>query len=103
MENEKWLEKLLDKFDSFSEKLIRIEESVKDLPGLKIEMDQMKIEIAQVKESSKSAHKRADTLEHQQKQKDDDIKWLKRQIMTGAIGWVFTVLAAVTIVIFKLK
>jgi chromosome segregation ATPase len=101
--NEQVLEKLLTKFDDFTERLIRIEEKVKDVPGLKVELDEAKLDLAQTKESAKSAHKRLDTMELQQKQKDDDIKYLKRQIIAGAIGWVFTVLAAVTIFILKMN
>lgn len=101
--NDQLLDRLANSFDDFKERLIRIEENVKDVPGLKAELDLVKIELSKTKESSKSAHKRLDQMEQRQEQKDQDIKWLKRQIIAGAIGWVFTVLTAVTIIILKLK
>jgi hypothetical protein len=97
LQENQMIERLINSFDDFKERLIRIEENVKNFNSVIVEVDLLKIKVAQVEESAKSAHKRADTAEKAADQKDNDIKWLKRQVMTGAIGLVFTVLAAIIV------
>ena len=101
--DDKVLERLVSSFDDFKERLIRIEENVKGFSSVKEELDQLKIQVAQVSESSKAAHKRTDSMELTLKEKENDIKWLKRQFITSSIGFGFTVLAAIVIAFIKLK
>jgi len=95
--DDKILEKLVDTFDEFKEMVIRIDENVKGLTALKSDMDIAKVDIAQTKESTKSAHKRIDSMEKAFEEKEKDIKWLKRQIVIGGITFFFTVLGGIVL------
>lgn len=80
------LNKLVDSFDEFKERLIRIEENVKDIKNVKNDVDNLKIGQAQAEASTRSAHKRLDAMEANQ-------TWLWRTvigaIVIGAIGLLF--------------
>jgi peptidoglycan hydrolase CwlO-like protein len=89
------LSKLADSFDDMKERLIRIEENVKNINSIKEDVEHLKVKLAEEDARSKSAHKRIDTLEASAKERENDIKWLKRQITIGFITFVFTVLAGV--------
>jgi DNA repair exonuclease SbcCD ATPase subunit len=91
------LSKLADSFDDLKERLIRIEENVKQINVMKDDVDLLKVKIAEEEARSRSAHKRIDTLEATVKERESDIKWLKRQITIGFITFVFTVLAGVIV------
>jgi chromosome segregation ATPase len=93
------LSKLADSFDDMKERLIRIEENVKQINDMKNDVDGLKIKIAEEEARARSAHKRIDTLEANEKERGNDIKWLKRQITIGFIGFIFTVLAGVIVFI----
>jgi hypothetical protein len=99
--DERLLTKLADSFDDMKERLIRIEENVKGFSSVKEELEVTKIELAQVKENGRSSHKRIDSLELTLKEKENDIKWLKRQFITSSIGFGFTILAAIVIAAIK--
>lgn len=90
MENQV-LNKLVDSFDDFKERLIRIEERLKVVDDMKDDVNNMKIQLAQVTESAKSAHKRADAMENNQ-------TWLWRTtiggIIAGGVGLLFFVVQA---------
>jgi hypothetical protein len=68
------LDKLTDSFDDFKERLIRIEESVKTVNEVKQDVGLMAIKLQQVEESTKSAHKRLDTIERDVAKELDEIK-----------------------------
>jgi hypothetical protein len=93
--DDKAFERLIDSFDDFKERLIRIDENVKAFGSVKEDVDVLKVELAQVKESAKSSHKRMDSMEAKEAEREKDIKWLKRQIIIGFIGFVFTVLGGI--------
>jgi hypothetical protein len=93
--DDKAFERLIDSFDDFKERLIRIDENVKAFGSVKEDVDVLKVELAQAKESTKSAHKRLDAAEAKEIEREKDIKWLKRQIIIGFIGFVFTVLGGI--------
>lgn len=95
------IERLVNSFDDFKERLIRIEENVKNFNSVIVEVDLLKIKVAQVEESAKSSHKRSDQLEKTIEEKNNDIKWLKRQFVAGSIGLAFTILGAVIIASIK--
>lgn len=97
------LTKLIDSFDDFKERLIRIEENVKSINSIKDEVDILKVRSAADQESIKSAHKRIDNLEQSIKDKEKDIKFIKQQIIVGAIMFVFTVLAGVVLFLVTRK
>ena len=101
MQENQMIERLINSFDDFKERLIRIEENVKNFNSVIVEVDLLKIKVAQVEESAKSAHKRADTAEKAAEDKNNDIKWLKRQVIGGGIGLVFTILAAIILASIK--
>jgi predicted nuclease with TOPRIM domain len=91
--NDNFLEKLADSFDDFKERLIRIEENVKGVPEIKADVEGLKIQGAQTRESTKQSHKRIDDLEKKNDEREKEVKWLKRQIVIGFITFVFAVLA----------
>lgn len=97
------LTKLIDSFDDFKERLIRIEENVKSIKDVKEEVDALKTKLTQEQESAKAAHKRIDSLEDREKDRANDIKWLKRQWTIGFIGFIFTVLAGVMLIFINYK
>lgn len=99
--NDQVLAKLIDSFDDFKERLIRIEESVKKVADIQKDVDDLKIKLAEVISSSKSAHKRLDDVAKKEEAKENDIKWLKRAVTTGFIGFFFSVLSGVIVGIFK--
>jgi hypothetical protein len=84
----KILDKLVESFEDFKERLIRIEESVKDVKSVKHDVEQMKIEVAALRSSVSSAHKRIDSH-------DEGQKWLWRTVggtlIIGGIGLLFFV------------
>jgi hypothetical protein len=83
------LNKLVDSFDDFKERLIRIEERLKNIDDMKNDVDNLKIGQAQTDASAKSAHKRLDVLEANQ-------TWLWRTvigaIIVGSLGVLFAAL-----------
>ena len=95
MDNSNFLEKLADSFDDLKERLIRIEENVKDVPGIRADVDKLKVDIAQNREATKSGHKRIDAMEKAAEEKEKEIKWLKRQIIVGGITFFFTVAGSI--------
>lgn len=95
------LNKLVDSFDDFKERLIRIEERLKVVGDIQKDVDAMKISVAEVAASSKSAHKRLDTMEKKEETKENDIRWLKRAVITGFIGFFFTVVSGITVAVVK--
>lgn len=94
-ENNRVLERLINSFDDFKERLIRIEENVKGFNSVKEELDTVKVDVAQTKESVKSSHKRMDGYEEKEKTRENDIKWLKRQIIIGGIGLFVTIVGGI--------
>jgi len=70
----KVLDKLTDSFDDFKERLIRIEESVKTVNEVKQDVGLMALKLQQVEESTKSAHKRLDTMERDFAKEIDEVK-----------------------------
>jgi FtsZ-binding cell division protein ZapB len=58
----KVLDKLTESFDDFKERLIRIEENVRDVKNVKVDVEELKIQQASLKSKADSAHKRIDTL-----------------------------------------
>lgn len=97
MENNTFLEKLADSFDDFKERLIRIEENVKGVPEIKADVEFLKIQNAQTRESTRSSHKRIDDIEKKAEEREKEVKWLKRQIAIGTITFIFTVLAGIVV------
>lgn len=83
---EKILDKLVESFDDFKERLIRIEENVRDVKNVKSDVEELKIKNASLESKANSAHKRLDTLENNQ-------TWLWRTvvgaIILGGIGLLF--------------
>lgn len=83
---EKALDKLVESFDDFKERLIRIEENVKDVKNVKRDVEELKVKNASLESKANSAHKRLDTLENNQ-------TWLWRTvaggIIVGGIGLLF--------------
>jgi hypothetical protein len=60
-ENDGLLARLITSFDDFKERLIRIEENVKDVKSVKTDVEELKIKYAALESSTSSAHKRIDT------------------------------------------
>lgn len=85
---EKVLDKLVESFDDFKERLIRIEENVRDVKSVKSDVEELKIKNASLEGKASSAHKRLDKLENNQ-------TWLWRTVMgaiiVGGIGLLFFV------------
>ncbi|OIJ12647.1 hypothetical protein BKP37_12650 [Anaerobacillus alkalilacustris] len=75
---EKVLDKLVESFDDFKERLIRIEENVRDVKSVKSDVEELKIKNASLESKASSAHKRLDKLENNQ-------TWLWRTVMGGII------------------
>lgn len=96
-----WLQKLVEGFDDVKERLIRIEEQVKDVRKMQEEISLLGSEVSAVKQSARSAHKRLDKMEEADKQKVDDIRFLKRAAITGAISVLGAVLTAVIVAAVK--
>lgn len=84
----KVLDKLTQSFDDFKERLIRIEENVKDVKNVKGDVEELKIKNASLESKANSAHKRLDSMENNQ-------TWLWRtvigSIIIGGIGLLFFV------------
>lgn len=93
--------KALDGLDDVKERLIRIEEQVKDVRKMQEDLSVLGTEVAAVKQSARSAHKRLDKMEEADKQKVDDIRFLKRAAITGAISVLGAVLTAVIVAAVK--
>lgn len=101
--NDNFLEKMADSFDDFKERLIRIEENIKGFSSVKDDLDQTKIKLAQTMESTKSAHKRMDSLEKTSDDREKELKWMKRQIVIGGITFFTSVLAGIVIYVLTIK
>ena len=100
--NEQILAKLVDNFDDFKERLIRIEEGLKAVNAVGEEVEVLKINYAELNSSVKSSHKRIDSLEEREKDRLADIKWLKRTVIAGMITLGFTLSGAAIVTILKL-
>lgn len=61
--NDQILTKLTDTMDDVKERVIRIEEGLKDVHQVKADVNSLKVSQSKTEESSKSAHKRLDELE----------------------------------------
>lgn len=85
MENQV-LNKMVDSFEDFKERLIRIEENVKDIKNVKTDVENIKIQMASLESKAASAHKRLDSMEGGQ-------TWMWRTVIggfiLGAIGLIF--------------
>ena len=55
---EKVLDRLANSFDDFKERLIRIEENVKDVKSVKMDVEDLKIKYAALDSKTSSAHKK---------------------------------------------
>lgn len=108
----KWLERLAESFDDMKERLIRIEENVKTVQKVQEEVSllgtkvtnietSLTTKVANVESSTKSAHKRLDKMEAADKQKADDIRFLKRTAIAGFISFLFSIIAGVIVAAFK--
>lgn len=58
----KVLDKLADSFDDVKERLIRIEENVKDVKEVKSNVEQLNVKFASLASKTDSAHKRIDEV-----------------------------------------
>lgn len=90
----KILDKLSVSFDDFKERLIRIEENVKDVKSIKGDVEDLKIKYAALESKSSSAHKRIDDLGNDRILKiENTLTWLSRTVtggfILGAIGLIF--------------
>jgi chromosome segregation ATPase len=99
--NENVLTQLVEKFDDLKERLVRIEENVKSIGKVETELDILKLKVAETEASTKSAHKRQDEMQAKLNEKDQDIKWLKRQFIGGSIGVIFAVITFVVVAAVK--
>lgn len=90
-----------DSFNDFKERLIRIEENVKNVGHLREDVDTLKQEHRDILASTKSAHKRLDTIDRNEEAKKSEMKWLRRAVITGFIGFFFTVLAGIILAVVK--
>lgn len=99
--NEKMVERFFEGFDDMKERLIRIEENVKTIQEVQKEMTLLGSKVSENASSVKSAHKRLDKMEAEDKQKVDDIRFLKRTAIGGAISLLVTVLAGVILAAVK--
>ena len=61
----KVLDKFIESFDDFKERLIRIEENVKDVKNVKGDVEELKIKYVTLESKGNSAHKRIDGLEQE--------------------------------------
>lgn len=57
------MERLINNFDEFRERLTRIEEGIKPIGDIKKDVDTLKISVSEISASTKSAHKRLDALD----------------------------------------
>lgn len=92
----KVLDKLVESFDDFKERLIRIEENVRDVKNVKVDVEDLKIKNASLEGKANSAHKRIDSLESERiKSLEDNQTWLWRTVLTslivGGVGLLFFV------------
>ena len=92
--NDHILTKLSDNFDDLKERLIRIEENVRSIKDVKEEVDVLKIKANSLDSSTKSAHKRLDQMENDQ-------RWMKRQLLGGMIGGGVTIITSILLAIIK--
>ena len=90
-ENNTLLERLFHNFDDFKERLIRIEEGVKDVSQLKVDVGEMKVQQSKIDESTKSSHKRLDDLERKVGQV---LFWAATTVIGGLILGLITYLFA---------
>lgn len=88
-QNNLLLDRLINGFDDFKERLIRIEENVKEVKSVKGDVEELKIQVASVISSTSSAHKRLDKHE-------SNMTWLNRTVvggfLLGLIGLLFFVI-----------
>jgi cytolysin (calcineurin-like family phosphatase) len=91
------LTKLTDTMDDIKERVIRIEEGLKDVHALKTDVNDLKVSVAKVGESDKSSHKRIDALEKQQEDKEKEMKDLKKLVYGGLISLCVLVIGAVIV------
>lgn len=83
---EKVLDKLSVSFEDFKERLIRIEENVKDVKGIKGDVEDLKIKYAALESKTSSAHKRVDDLGTDRISKiENTLTWLSRTVVGGII------------------
>lgn len=87
--DDKFLERLANSFDDLKERLIRIEENVKNIGSLENSVDNLKLELREEQQRGKSAHLRIDQIEIREKERQKDIKWLKGQVVVGFITFIF--------------
>ncbi|QIQ61228.1 XhlA domain-containing holin-like protein [Bacillus phage vB_BcM_Sam46] len=79
------IDKLIDKLDDIKERLIVIETEMKGVNEIKTSVDALEKETTEATQSTRSAHKRLDTLE-------SNITWLWRTVGSGLITLVFGVI-----------
>lgn len=79
------LDRLINGFDDFKERLIRIEENVKEVKSVKGDVEELKIKFAAVEASTSSSHKRLD-------KHDSNLTWLTRTVIGGMITGVIALL-----------
>lgn len=96
----KVLDKLTDSFDDFKERLIRIEENVKDVKSVKVDVEDLKVKNASLTSKADSAHKRIDGLSSERITKlENNQQWLWRTVIAGlilgGIGLLFLVIQEV--------
>lgn len=84
----KVLDKLTQSFDDFKERLIRIEENVKDVKHVKGDVEELKVKNASLESKANSAHKRLDKLENNQ-------TWLWRTVIAAVIGLLFYIIQSI--------
>lgn len=86
----KVLDKLAESFDDFKERLIRIEENIKDVKHVKTDVEELKIKYAALESKTNSAHKRVDGIaEKVPEHAEERIKRLEanqRWVATAIIG-----------------
>jgi t-SNARE complex subunit (syntaxin) len=104
----KVLDKLVDSFDDFKERLIRIEENVKDVKNVKSDVEDLKIKQAALKSKTDSAHKRIDTIDEEMTTQTEHTNHDKRIAkLEKIVYWVGTtiigavLLAVLAVVIIK--
>lgn len=94
----KVLDKLVDSFDDFKERLIRIEENLKDVKNVKNDVEDLKIQLASLNSKTSSAHERIDTTEKEQNARIEKIEGhLTKAVWTVLSFVILGVLGAVLV------
>lgn len=88
---------MVESFDDFKERLIRIEENVKDVKNVKGDVEELKIKHAALESKSTSAHKRIDAMAL--KSEVDDIAGRVDKVEKNIAKAVWIVLTAVILAV----